>query len=186
MKGQGAVDCMIASKVLGDQRKFIDAAIAAGMVPILPAKADGAKYLKTKKSQISWTSLVTGVFFDWPFRSDFFDFDLKTKTITWVDGGYTEFTGTTLPQIGGGGAVVSILEKPELTKNQYVYCSSLNTKMGRKKYVAGDYSGIMGLVIASAFTKRALGDSRAARLWDEKLGLPKEDLEETTKNLLSE
>ena len=59
-------------------------------------------------------------------------------------------------------------------------------EMGRKKYAAGDYSGIMGLVIASAFGKRALGDPRAARLWDEKLGLPKEDLEETTKNLLSE
>ena len=85
MKDQDAVISIVGGVALGDQQKFIDAAIAAGVkrflpsefgsntqdprvnaiVPIFAAKTSAVEYLKSKESEITWSSLVTGAFFDW-------------------------------------------------------------------------------------------------------------------------
>jgi len=49
---------------------------------------------------------------------------------------------------------------------------------GRAKLGKGDFSGIADLIKAVAFGE--LGDLRA-KLWDERLGLPKENLAEVVK-----
>lgn len=83
--GVDAVISLVGSSSLGDQNKLVDAAIAAGVKRFLPSeygsdttnprvnelspifggKISTVDYLKSKESEISWSSIVTGVFFDW-------------------------------------------------------------------------------------------------------------------------
>lgn len=75
----------VGSSGFGDQNKLIDAAIAAGvkrfipseygsdstndklnaLIPIFASKIAVVDYLKSKESEISWSSIITGAFFDW-------------------------------------------------------------------------------------------------------------------------
>jgi putative NADH-flavin reductase len=84
-KGQDAVLSIVGGGALGDQDKLIDAAIAAGVKRFLPseygsntlderlrklvppfnAKKATVDNLKSKEDKISWTSVITGPFFDW-------------------------------------------------------------------------------------------------------------------------
>jgi uncharacterized protein YbjT (DUF2867 family) len=79
-KGQDVVISLITVTVVGDQNKFVDAAIAAGVQRFIPsefgtntadprarvivppseAKYATVNYLKSKEKEISWTSFVTG------------------------------------------------------------------------------------------------------------------------------
>jgi hypothetical protein len=83
---QDAVISLVASDVLSSQTKLIDAAIAAGVkryipsefgsntadpraveaVPFFKGKVDIQEYLKSKKDDISQTTLITGPFFGEP------------------------------------------------------------------------------------------------------------------------
>jgi uncharacterized protein YbjT (DUF2867 family) len=83
--GQDAVLSFVAGHVIGDQEKLIDAAIAAGVkrflpseygsntvddrvraiVPVFSAKKGAVDYLKSKEDKISWSSIISGPFFDW-------------------------------------------------------------------------------------------------------------------------
>ena len=231
MEGQDVVISMVGGIAAGDQQVFIDAAIAAGVKRffpsefgpyprnsefaalnhvVLPAKAGTVDYLRSKESQISWSSLVTGAFFDWAMKVGFFGFDLSSKTVTLIDGGTAVFTATNLSTIGK--ALIAMLDYADETKNQYVFVSSFNVSQkdildvvekvdghkwtvkhitseeviaeGERKLAAGDFTGIMGLTRGGAFGKQALGDSRPYGLWDDKLGLPKEDIEQAVKDLL--
>ncbi|EKG16379.1 NmrA-like protein [Macrophomina phaseolina MS6] len=231
MEGQDVVICMIGVIAAGDQQVFIDAALAAGVKRffpsefgpysrdpnfaalnpfVFPAKARTVDYLRSKESEMSWTSLVTGAFFDWAMRDGFFGFDLPSKTVTLIDGGTTVFTATTLPKIAK--AVIAILEHADETKNKYVFISSFNVsqkdildvveKVDNKKWTVkhvtseeviangkrvveeGDFTGIKDLTRGGAFGKQGLGDLRPYGLWDDKLGLPKEDIEQVVRELL--
>jgi hypothetical protein len=53
-------------------------------------------------------------------------------------------------------------------------------KRGDEKVAKGDFSGIGDLIQAGAFGDKGLSD-HTKYLWDEKLGLEKEDLEESVK-----
>lgn len=230
LKGQDAVISIVGGVALGDQQKFIDAAIAAGVkrflpsefggntpdprvsavVPIFAAKTSAVEYLKSKESEITWSSLVTGVFFDWGIQVGFLGFDLSSKTVTLIDNGTTPFSGTNLSQIGK--ALIAILSHPAETSNKYIYISSFNasqreilavvekvsgqkwavkdvdskelTADATKRFQAGDFSAIPDLIKGAAFGEHGLGDSRPAGLWNEKLGLKQEDLEQTVKDVL--
>jgi hypothetical protein len=135
----------------------------------------------------------------------------QTKTVVLIDQGTTTFTTTNLRQIGL--ALVKVLELAEETKNQYVYVSSFETTQkellekaekltgekykvehitskqlrenGHNKIKAGDFSGIMPLIQAAVSGEGALGDHRPFGLWNEKLGLEKEDFDESIKAGLS-
>jgi hypothetical protein len=231
LKGQDVVLSIVGGTALGDQRKLIDAAIAAGVkrfvpseygsntlddrvrkiVPVFEAKKGAVDYLKSKEDVIEWSSLINGVFFDWGLKVGFLGFDFKSKTATLIDEGQHAFSGTNLHKIGL--ALIASLQKPTETKNQYIYVSSFDisqkdilaefekitgekwtTKQvqsgdlidsGRGKLQKGDFSGIADLIKGVAFGP--LGDLRAADggLWNERLGLKNESLEETLKAVLA-
>ncbi|KAF2655306.1 NAD(P)-binding protein [Lophiostoma macrostomum CBS 122681] len=227
-KGQDAVISLVGGSALGDQNKLIDAAIAAGakrfipsefgsdtvsatlreIVPVFNAKYATVEYLNSKESSISWTSVITGAFFDWGLKVGFLGFNAQSKTATLVDNGVAQFSATNLRTIGQ--ALVRSLQSSNLdaTKNQYVYISSFTTsqadllsliekitgakwtvenvssaelkKRGDEKLAKQDFSGIPDLIRAGAFGDKGLSDHRKL-LWDEKLGLEKENFEETVK-----
>jgi uncharacterized protein YbjT (DUF2867 family) len=227
-QGQDVVMSLVAGVALGDQNKLIDAAIAAGVqrflpseygsdtadprliaaVPISAAKSGTVEYLKSKESELSWTSVITGPFFDWGFNAGFHGFNIANKTANIYDDGKGTFSATNLSTVAL--AVVRALKKPELTENQYVYVSGIDTTQneilamiekvtgekftvthgttkelaahGNAKIAKGDYSGIIELLQAVTFgAEEELGYLKKAKEWNEKLGLPKDDLEQSVR-----
>jgi hypothetical protein len=228
--GQDVVVSLVGGSVLGDQEKFINAAIAAGVkrfvpsefgsdtngvrnrevVPIFDAKFGTVNYLKGKEGEISWTAIITGPFFDWAMKVGFNGFNLADKSVTIFDGGNTKFSATNLHTIGV--ALIKALEKPEESKNQYIYLGGFNTTQneilglaekitgakwtvkhvvskehlanGRAKVEKGDYTGILDLLQVATFGEEQIGLFDPAKLWNEKLGLPKDDLEKSIRAAL--
>jgi len=180
------------------------------IVPLFEAKLGAVNYLKSKEKEISWTAIVTGPFLDWGLKVGFLGFDASSKTATLYDNGEATFVSTTLHQIGV--TTVKVLEHADLTKNQYVYVRGVQTtqkeilgtiekvtgakwtvknvstketiEQGREKLQKGDFSGIVNLILGATFGKdEQLGDYSSKGLWNEKLGVPKEGLEETVKTV---
>lgn len=226
-QGQDAVVSLVGGGALGDQNKLIDAAIAAGVkrflpsefgsnttnsevravVPVFEAKFGTVNYLKSKEDSISWTSVVTGPFFDWGLKVGFMGFNPADKTANIVDSGNATFSATNLGKIGQ--AVVKALENAEATKNQYVYISGFQTSQNEvlaaaekitgekwsvnnataKDYITkgngllqkGDFSGLGPLILAITFGDEQLGDLSKSGLWNEKLGLGQDNFEDSIK-----
>lgn len=120
------------------QKKFIDAAIAAGVkrfvpseygcdlnnelnqvLPVFAPKVAIQKYLKEKaeSSPLTYTFAYSGPFLDWGLEHQFLlkTVDSKPKLF---DGGNTVFSTTNLDTVAA--AVLAILSKPEETKNREV------------------------------------------------------------------
>ncbi|PVI05828.1 NAD(P)-binding protein [Periconia macrospinosa] len=181
------------------------------VIPIFGPKVNTVNYLKSKEDSISWTAYITGAFFDWGLKVGFVGVDGKTKTANLIDGGNGKSSVTTLNTIGL--AVAKGLQNPELTKNQYVTIASFTTtqneilaaaekvsgtkftiasdvssaeltKTGQEKLGKGDHSGVVDLLRAGNSGSRNLGDNTVLGLWNDKLGLPKEDFEEVIKSAL--
>lgn len=226
-QGQDAVVSLVGGNALGDQNKLIDAAIAAGVqrfipsefgsdtpntktraiVPVFEAKFGTVNYLKSKQNSISWSSVVTGPFFDWGLKVGFLGFNPADKTATIVDSGDAIFSATNLYKVGQ--AVVKALQNAEATKNQYVYVSGFQTSQnqilaaaekitgqkwtvskttsqdyithGRELLSKGDFSGVGPLILAVTFGDDQLGNLEKSGLWNEKLGLEKDSFEESIK-----
>ncbi|KAF1953129.1 NAD(P)-binding protein [Byssothecium circinans] len=181
------------------------------IVPISSAKMGTVDYLKSKEDVISWSSVVCGAFFDWSIKTGFMGFDSTSKTATLIDDGKGVFSASNLRHIGR--ALVKVLENAAETRNKYIYVSSFETsqaellswvekvsgqkwtvknvtskemiQLGNEKLKRGDFSGIVELIKASCFGGEGLGDLRLAGLWNEKLGLEKDDLEESVRVALS-
>ncbi len=124
---------------MGEQYKFIDAAVAAGVKryfpteygleslpdwlveirPMFRTKHDVRDYLVTKeKDGLEWTAVVCNMFFDMGVKSGLFLFDYKTKkaTIIQANGKEGKWVATTLDTVAL--AVVRAIEKADLTKNK--------------------------------------------------------------------
>ncbi|KAJ9296544.1 hypothetical protein DTO271G3_5242 [Paecilomyces variotii] len=102
LKGQDAVVSAITTSAVLEQKKIIDAAIAAGVkrfipsefgcdssnpvtlqrVPPLNAKNQIREYLESKQDQIEWTAIYTGSFFDWGLKVGFLGCNLPEATMT--------------------------------------------------------------------------------------------------------
>ena len=230
LKGQDAVVSTLAGAALDKQTKLIDASIAAGVKRYLPSefgsnttdprvvelvppfrgKISFVDYLKSKENDISWTSVLTGPFFDWCLIAGFSGFKTATKTVTLWDNGEGIFSATNLQQVGN--AVAKILQHPQETKNRYVAVSSFETSqkeilnavekltgekwavnhlssadlnaVGKEKLAKGDHSGMLECIQSATFGDHGYGDLRHAGLWNEKLGLEKEGFEESVKAAL--
>jgi uncharacterized protein YbjT (DUF2867 family) len=230
-EGQDAVVSLVGGTAIGDQQKFVDAAIAAGVkrflpseygsnttnpevlskVPVFKAKVGAVEYLKSKEDQISWSSIITGAFFDWGLKVGFVGFDLANKKAKLIDNGKGRFTTTNVGQIGL--AVVKTLEKASETKNKYIYISSFQTSQaeilatlekltgekyevenkgsaesvaeGAEKVSKGDYSGVVDQIKGTALGDHNYGDYTSEGLWNDKLGLPKESFEGSIKAVLA-
>lgn len=227
-QGQDAVISLVGGSALGDQNKLIDAAVAAGVkrfipsefgsdtpnpkthqvVPIFDAKTGTVDYLKSKQDAVSWTSVVTGPFFDWGLKVGFLGFDLHDQTFTVIDSGDATFSTTNLLYVGK--TLVAALEKAEETKNQYVYVSEFQTSqnkllaaaekvsgekftvkkirakdhiaLGKKLLSEGNPAGIGSLIQSVTFSDEELGDLSRNGLWNERLGLEADSFEDSIKS----
>ncbi|KAI5358703.1 putative NmrA-like domain, NAD(P)-binding domain superfamily [Septoria linicola] len=233
MRGQDVVICMVGGQASGDQNVLIDAALAAGVKRFIPsefgpyspdpqlqainphtnvAKTKTVEYLKRAQDRMSWTSLVTGGFFDWAMKVGFFGFDLQNQTVGLIDDGTQVFTATLLSTIGR--ALIAVLEHAGETRNQYVIVSSFNVSQrdilevlervsnktwnvehldsdavianGERRLQEGDFAGIMDLTRGAAFGKRGRGHERKRGFWNDRLGLPEDDFEEAVRQVLQE
>ena len=92
-------------------------------LPIFSDKVSVVQRLQELSQQdkaFSYSSLITGPFFDWGVQNKFI-INLDGPSTSIFDGGDNPFSTTTLPAIGK--AVVGILQHPNETKNRYVYVS---------------------------------------------------------------
>ncbi|KAL8786533.1 MAG: hypothetical protein Q9195_008164 [Heterodermia aff. obscurata] len=176
-------------------------------VPWLQNKLDMVNYLKSKESEgLTWTSVICGAFFDWGLTSTFLAFSLPTRTATIYDTGTCPSRMTTLSTIGL--AVARLLRVPHYaaSSNRYIYISSFTVTQNEilaalEKATGGtwtrEYRGTQE-TRRSALQRAEGGDPQAVEenltachyseiegmdyedeeLWNKRLGLPVEDMDE--------
>ncbi|KAK1971565.1 NmrA-like family protein [Colletotrichum sublineola] len=179
-------------------------------VPSLADKIEVVKYLKERQDKISWTAIVTGGIFDWGLKvPGFGGLDVAARTVTIFDGGDIPFDATNLEQVGK--AIAKTLTKPELTRNQYVYVNSFTVTQnkvlaalekatgdkfavsqgsveelwrgGAAQLEQGQPLGILAMIAGTLYGKGGVAYySTTKGLWNERLGLPQEDLNEFIEN----
>ncbi|QDS69701.1 hypothetical protein FKW77_009772 [Venturia effusa] len=185
------------------------------IVPIFNSKRKVVDYLHSKESAtFSWTALITGPFFDWGLEVGFLGFNIPNKTATIWDSGDVPFSATNLSTIGKS-LVALLSKDVDASANKYVYISSHTvtqnqilaglekitgekftvTKQdsakvieeGHKKLAGGDYSVITSLILAGIYHPKAYCDFTQVEggLWNEKLGIEKEDLDASLKTVVS-
>ncbi|KAK7720309.1 hypothetical protein SLS63_009856 [Diaporthe eres] len=235
-KGQDAVISTVSSTVPGSldlQKSLIDAAIEArvaifvpseygvdtsdraapNFIPFLAEKIATLDYLKERQDKISWIAVITGSMFDWGLSiPGFGGLNVGARTITLYDGGNVPYEATTLDQVGR--AIAKSLQRPELTRNQYVYVNSftvtqnevlrgLEQLTGEKFAVSqgtvedlwqggaaqlkeGQPMGVLAMLGGTIYGKGGLANYSATKsLWNDKIGLAQEDLDETLKSLIA-
>jgi hypothetical protein len=150
LKGQDAVVSAVGTEGLPGQNTVVDAAVAAGVKRFLPSefgsdlanpktktlpvfgyKVAVAAHLEevaSKNPEFSYTYVRNGPFLDWSLENNFL-VDLASGKPRIFDGGDQLFSTTTLETVGR--AVVSVLSKPEETKNRAVYVQDLTTSQNR-------------------------------------------------------
>jgi len=140
LKSQDAVISALNHAFLANQRALLDASVSvgvkrfipsefgsntlnpkAGQLPVFAHKKVEQQYIEDLAAQdkISYTFVINGPFLDWGLKIGFLGLDLRKKQITYLDGGSSTFSTTTLATIAK--AVVGVLTKPEETKNRAVY-----------------------------------------------------------------
>ncbi|PYH64490.1 aromatic alcohol reductase [Aspergillus vadensis CBS 113365] len=146
LREQDVLISAVGGTAFTEQKKFIDAAIEAGvkrfipsefstsseddavieLLPLFRQKRDIINYLKEKEEDgLSWTGIATSGLFDWGLASGFLGFDIKTKSAVIWDGGVTSFTLTNQEQLGK--TVLSVILRLEETKNCFLYIASVET-----------------------------------------------------------
>ena len=177
---------------------------ASAIIPFLKDKIDVVKFLKTQEDKMSWVAVVSGSMFDWGLRiPGFGGINVAARTATVFDGGDIPYEATNLDQVGR--AIAKSLKNLAITQNQHVYINSFTVTqnevveaLGRATAVkfalsqgtvdglwedsfaqvkAGMLGGTLGLIAAAIYGKGGLAHfSETNGLWNEKLGLPQEDL----------
>jgi uncharacterized protein YbjT (DUF2867 family) len=178
---------------------------ARALVPMFEAKREVNEYLRAREGSIEWTGIFTGPFFDWAVRNGFMGFDPAKRTVTVFDEGTTVFSATNLHQVGE--TLVKILERPEETRNRFVTVSGFQTTQmemlavaekitgekwsvthvdvqqhvleGNEKLKKGDFMGMMNQLQGLSFGKQALGNIEDEGLWNERLGLSQDSMEDS-------
>ncbi|KAH1359733.1 hypothetical protein KXW29_007311 [Aspergillus fumigatus] len=197
--GQDVVISALGALGFTEQRKLVDAAVQSGvkrflpsefscnsqngavieLLPLFQQKADIIQYLKSKESTgLTWTSLVTSLLFDWGLENGFLGYDISSWTATIWDDGNKKFTLTNEGHLSK--VVVSVLQRPNETKNQILYIASVETSQNeilnafetvtgckwsiirttteeqvteaRMKLSKGDFDGALTLVRATSYS----------------------------------
>lgn len=228
----------IAGSHVESQKKLIDAAFKGGVKRVMPAefgscdsaddktneilplmkgKKDVRDYLmqvqerdRQGADKLTWTSLVTGHFFDYGLTCGLLKFDVKGRKAYILDGGNIKFSGSNLDFIGK--AVIGILEKPKETANKLLYVHSNYVtqlelldaleKATGDKFERIDQSSEEELSIVRPKMLNGDGEAReevvavwgvVASDWKDKenfantlLGLKEDDLEETIRRVVAE
>lgn len=100
---------------------------AQDLVPLFLKKAkirDELDKLVQKYPGFTWTSIVTGHFFDWGLVSGFMHFDLKNRKAFFLDDGTRCASASTLSRIGEAVAKILAMPSSENLKNKMVYIQS--------------------------------------------------------------
>lgn len=228
----------IAGSHVEAQKKLIDAAFKGGVKRVMPAefgscdsaddktneilplmkgKKDVRDYLmqvqerdRQGADKLTWTSLVTGHFFDYGLTCGLLKFDVKGRKAYILDGGNIKFSGSNLDFIGK--AVIGILEKPKETANKLLYVHSNYVtqlelldaleKATGDKFERIDQSSEEELSIVRPKMLNGDGEAReevvavwgvVASDWKDKenfantlLGLQEDDLDETIRRVVAE
>ena len=140
LKGQDAVISALNHAFLNHQRSLLDAAVSAGVQRFIPSeygsdtfnpKAEKLPLFNHKKNEqryiedlaaqgkITYTVVINGPFLDFGLNHGFLGPDLRKRQMTYLDGGVSKFSTTTLATMAK--AVVGVLKKPEETANRAVY-----------------------------------------------------------------
>ncbi|KAJ5131094.1 uncharacterized protein N7515_007133 [Penicillium bovifimosum] len=144
-KAQDAVVNTITMADSSEQKNIIDAAVEAGVkrflpaefgidtaiqstveiVPFLRVKPEIVEYLRSLESSITWTSIVTGPFFDWSLRNGWFSFNVPSRTAylhkTHQD---HRFSCSTLSTVANAIARCLLPENGPSTINRYIHVRS--------------------------------------------------------------
>lgn len=142
----------IAGRHVSSQKALIDAAFHGGVKRIMPAEFGSCDSADEKTNEIlplmkgkkevrdylvslqdkprsdngqgplTWTSLITGHFFDWGLTCGLLKFDVKARKAYLLDGGDIKFSASNLAFVGD--AVVKVLQREEQTKNKLLYVHS--------------------------------------------------------------
>ncbi|KAH8687289.1 hypothetical protein BGZ60DRAFT_362655 [Tricladium varicosporioides] len=187
----------------------------AEVIPPALLKQETVKYLKGQEEKISWTAVCVGSFFDWIFQyPGLMGWDLPGRKATVFDGGNVEYEATNVAQIGRAVAAVLATEHIEETKNQYVYVNSFTTtqnqvlralekhtsekfevvhasakalgETGRKMLKGGGEWGAAEVITAAIYGDGGFNNfSRTKELWNERLGLKGEDLDDSVARIVA-
>lgn len=236
LKGQDAVVSTIATLSTAAQHNLVDAALQAGVKRFIPAefggntldpeterllpsifgsKRDLRRYLESKESEgLTWTAIAVGIIFDWAFQKTqgtFLHLDLEKRTALVQDDGEHQFSMSNLDQIAL--AVVRVLQRPEETKNKFLFIQSflvtqnqlvfgLEKELGGKKFEVTKVSNKDFLAENSARARAQPHDllsacnviyawilshgdnTRQPTFANGILGLPEEDFESSLKDAL--
>ncbi|CAG8898911.1 unnamed protein product [Penicillium egyptiacum] len=147
-KGKDVVISAVGASAFGEQKKFVDAAIRAGvkrfipsefsansqndavlqLLPLFGQKKELIEYLKSKETEgLTWTGIATSGLFDWGLANGFLEFDVASHTATIWDGGNKSFTLTNQKALGE--AVASVLVHPHETRNRFLFIASVETTL---------------------------------------------------------
>ncbi|KAK3949717.1 hypothetical protein QBC32DRAFT_266174 [Pseudoneurospora amorphoporcata] len=161
-KGQDAVVSVLATAAVQEQKKIVDAAIAAGVKRFVPSefgvntrqkgvektkigellagKREVVDYLIQKEGTgLTWTGLSTGFFFESALSNGLTGIDAKNGKATIIDSG-TELWPASL-QSHIGRAVSEILRHPDLTKNSYLSTASFNVSQNQLLAITEELTG---------------------------------------------
>lgn len=182
-------------------------------IPFLAGKIAILDYLRERQDKISWTALVTGSLFDWGLKvPGFGGWDLGARAVTIYDGGDIPYEATTLDQVGR--AISKGLKNPELTRNQYVFVNSFTVTQnkvlkalekitgdkltvsqstvedlwqgGAAQVKEGQPMGLLGMIAGTIYGKGGLANYSVNKgLWNERIGLEQENLDEVLKSLIA-
>ncbi|ROW07568.1 hypothetical protein VPNG_06842 [Cytospora leucostoma] len=196
--GQDAVVMATNFQLYGQEVKFIDAAIDSGVKRFIPSEF--GSNTNNKNTLAIFPMIAPG----WGINSGFVGFDLENHTATIWDDGSQEFSST--PRANVANAVVGVLKNPDITANQYVYISSFETSTheillalekaqgskytvkhvktedevedGKAKLASGDAMKAGKLVLVASFLPgHGNNFAKEERLWNDALGVPRENLD---------
>ncbi|KAJ4400757.1 hypothetical protein N0V85_005679 [Neurospora sp. IMI 360204] len=164
LQGQDAVVSVLATTVVQEQKKIIDAAIEAGVKRFVPSefgvntrkagiertrigellagKRGVVDYLISKAGEgLSWTGLSTGLFFDpvHVLSNGLGGIDVKNGKATIIDSGNEPWPASLRSHVGR--AVSEILRHPDLTKNQYLSTASFNVSQNQLVKIVEELTG---------------------------------------------
>ncbi|KAJ5154579.1 uncharacterized protein N7500_010018 [Penicillium coprophilum] len=188
-KGQDVVISAVGASAFGEQKKFVDAAIRAGvkrfipsefsansqndavlqLLPLFRQKKELIEYLKIKEADgLTWTGIASSGLFDWGLANGFLGFDFASHTATIWDGGDKSFTLTNQKALGE--AVASVLLHPHETENQFLFIASVETTQKDILAALEEKSGVGWIVnrtttdiqVGEGVKKLAAGDFNGA------------------------
>ncbi|KAJ4265952.1 hypothetical protein NW762_003925 [Fusarium torreyae] len=186
---------------------------ATKFIPFLQDKVKVLNYIKSKEDKISWIAVVSGSMFDWGLNiPNFGGIDVDARTATIFDGGDIAYEATNLDQVGR--AITKSLKNISITRNQYVYVNSFTVTQnevlsalervtgdkfeisqgtvdglweeGAEQVKNGNPMGTLAQISGAIYGKGGAANYSVDKgLWNDKIGLAGENLEEFLKGYIS-